>query len=88
MRLDMGKAAKTLDRVLRGLADANVGFDDLRHLLDRLGFEERIRGDHHIFSRPGVDEILNLQPRGRLAKAYQVKQVREVILAYGISEGS
>lgn len=30
----------------------------------------------------GVAEILNLQPRGASAKAYQVKQVRQVILAY------
>jgi hypothetical protein len=50
--------------------------------LKRLGFEERIRGDHHIFTRDGVEEILNLQPRGTLAKAYQVKQVRNVIVQY------
>jgi hypothetical protein len=29
-----------------------------------------------------VAEILNLQPRGAHAKAYQVKQVRHVILKY------
>ena len=68
--------AKILDRVLRGASDANIRFDDLRRVLKRLGFEERIRGDHHIFTRDGVEEILNLQPRGSLAKAYQVKQVR------------
>jgi hypothetical protein len=30
----------------------------------------------------GVEEILNLQPVGSKAKAYQVKQVREIILKY------
>jgi hypothetical protein len=45
------------------------------------GFVERIRGSHHIFTREGVAEILNLQPRGSKAKAYQVKQVRNVIVA-------
>ncbi|MBI2200174.1 MAG: type II toxin-antitoxin system HicA family toxin [Candidatus Rokubacteria bacterium] len=78
--------AKILDRVLRGTSDANIRFDDLRRVLKRLGFEERIRGDHHIFTRDGVEDILNLQPRGSLAKAYQVKQVRNVIVQYRLAE--
>jgi len=52
---------------------------------ETVGFAERIRGDHHIFTRDGVEEILNLQPRGSLAKAYQVKQVRNVILKYELA---
>ncbi|MGI8979451.1 MAG: hypothetical protein ACR2FY_09510 [Pirellulaceae bacterium] len=78
--------AKTLDRILRGTSDANIRFDDLCRVLKRLAFSERIRGDHHIFSREGVVEILNLQPRGTLAKAYQVKQVRNVIVRYKLAE--
>jgi hypothetical protein len=77
--------AKTLNRVLRGSADANIRFDDLCALLAHLGFAERIRGDRHIFSRDGVAEILNLQPRGGKAKAYQVKQVRAVITSYRLA---
>jgi hypothetical protein len=53
-----------------------------------LGFTERIRGGHHIFSKPGVPEILNLQPRGAVAKPYQVKQVRAVIVRYKLAEGA
>ena len=82
----MGKFSKTLDRILRGSSDANVRFEDLRALLSQLGFAERIRGDHHIFTREGVAEILNLQPRGGQAKAYQVKQVREAITAYQLAQ--
>ncbi|BBO21540.1 MAG: toxin HicA [Rhodocyclaceae bacterium] len=67
-----------------GRADANVAFGDMRQLLLRLGFDERTRGDHFIFSREGVEEILNLQPRGGMAKPYQVRQVRNVILRYGM----
>lgn len=51
-------------------------------LLYYLGFDERIRGDHHIFSKEDVEEILNLQPKGSKAKPYQVKQVRNVIIKY------
>ena len=51
-------------------------------LLIRLGFDERIRGSHHIFTKEGVEEILNLQLKQAKAKAYQVKQVREMLLKY------
>jgi hypothetical protein len=81
----LSKVTKTLDRVLRGNAEANIRFDDLRTLLAHLGFVERIRGGHHIFHRDGVVEILNLQPRGGKAKPYQVKQVRAVLTAYGLA---
>ena len=47
-----------------------------------LGFDERIRGSHHIYSKEGIEEIVNLQPKGSRAKAYQVKQVRGIILKY------
>jgi predicted RNA binding protein YcfA (HicA-like mRNA interferase family) len=59
-------------------------------LLRRLGFSERIRGSHHIFTREDVAEILNLQPKGAKAKPYQVKQVRGVIVRYrlGGQDGS
>lgn len=78
----MTRREKILIRVLRGTSDTNIAFTDLHSLLIELGFQERIRGSHHIFTKDGVVEILNLQPRGTKAKAYQVKQVREVILRY------
>jgi hypothetical protein len=75
-----------LGRVLRGTADANIRFDDLRSLLISIKFSERVKGSHHIFTHPGVEEILNLQPHGSLAKPYQVKQVRKVIVRYKLIE--
>ena len=78
---------QVLLRVLRGTADANIRFDELRSLLASLGFLERVKGSHHIFVKPDVAEILNLQPRGSLAKPYQVKQVRAVIVRYKLAEG-
>ncbi len=81
----MTKFDKTLEKVLRGVSDANVGFDDLCQLLDGLGFQERIRGSHHIYTKEGVIEIVNLQPKGSKAKPYQVKQVRTLILKYKLA---
>jgi len=81
----MAKRDKVLDRILRGASDANIAFAELRNLLISMGFEERIRGDHHIFSKDGVVEILNLQPKGSQAKPYQVKQVRSVVIKYKLA---
>ena len=75
----MGKYDKLISQILRGLSDANIEFDDLCHLLKHLGFEVRTRDSHHVFRRQGVAEKINLQRQGSKAKAYQVKQVREVI---------
>ena len=81
----MVKGKKLIRRILSGHADANIPFSGLRGLLKQLGFAERIRGDHHIFTRDDIAEILNLQPKGAQAKPYQVKQVRNVILSYQLT---
>ncbi|MBI4208129.1 MAG: type II toxin-antitoxin system HicA family toxin [Deltaproteobacteria bacterium] len=78
----MSKVDKVLERVLRGTSDANISFSEMCQLLIRLGFAERTKGSHHIFTKEGMEEILNLQPKGSQAKSYQVKQVRSVILKY------
>lgn len=78
----MVKHKKTLEKLLTGTSDASIPFEALCNMLERLGFEERIRGSHHIFTRDSVQEILNLQPKGANSKPYQVKQVRNVILKY------
>ena len=81
----MSNPRKTLDRLLSGQADANLDFADLLRLLDKLGFASRIRGSHHLFHQTGIEEILNLQPKGSQAKPYQVRQVRDVVLKYKLS---
>lgn len=62
--------ASVLVRVLKGTSDAGIRFHDLCTLLRRLGFTERVKGSHHIFTRDGIDEILNVQPKGTMAKPY------------------
>ncbi|MEK6752341.1 MAG: type II toxin-antitoxin system HicA family toxin [Chloroflexota bacterium] len=81
----MSKLEKVLGKVLRGTSDTNIDFDELRQLLNAFGFVERIRGSHHIFSKDGVAEIINIQPKGSKAKPYQVKQVRNLILKYKLA---
>jgi hypothetical protein len=78
----MGKYEKLLTIILSGRSDHSIRFTELTNLLRTMGFNERIKGDHHIFYRQDVEEILNLQPKGSQAKVYQVKQVRNLILKY------
>ncbi len=82
----MSKYEKLLQQVLRGTSDANIAFDDLCQLLLRVGFEERTRGSHHVFRKEGVEERVNLQKDGDKAKAYQVRQVRDVLVAHELGE--
>ncbi len=83
----MGKIEKLYEHILMRRSDANVPFETLCALLKRLGFRERVKGDNHIFTKDGVEEILNLQPKDSKGKPYQVKQVREIILNYQIRIG-
>jgi predicted RNA binding protein YcfA (HicA-like mRNA interferase family) len=76
----MGKYEKLLAQILRGSSDTNIAFNDLCQLLRRLGFDENIRGSHHNFRKQGIEQKVNLQKDGNKAKAYQVKQVRLIIV--------
>ncbi len=81
----MAAIDKLIAKLMLGASDANFSFSDLCQILQILGFDVRIKGSHHIFSKEGVEEILNLQPQKgdrSKAKPYQVKQVRAVVLKY------
>ena len=82
----MSRHERLVRTILRGRSDANVRFDELRALMGYLGFEERVRGSHHLFSKEGVLEIVNLQAQGGQAKPYQVRQVRRLIIKYRLGE--
>jgi len=78
----MSKHDRLIQQILSGQSDANVGFNDLCHLLHGLGFDMRASGSHHIFRQHGIEERINLQRDGNKAKPYQVRQVRNIILKY------
>ena len=77
----MSKYEKIWQRITSGQTDCNIDFDDLIWLLEYKGFKKRHRGGSHvIFTKPGVRERITLQPEGSKAKAYQVRQVRAILL--------
>jgi hypothetical protein len=82
----MSKFDKLILKLLSGNSDKNFEFADLLLLLERFDFTSRIKGSHHIFYKQGVEEIINLQPHNKKAKAYQVKQVREILIKYKFSD--
>jgi len=81
----MGKYEKLLEKILFGMSDNNVDFNELLNLLLKMGFEQRIKGSHHIFYKEGIEEIINIQPNNNKAKPYQVKQILTIIINYQLT---
>jgi hypothetical protein len=82
----MAKRTKFLKRLMSGESGADIAFDDSCALLRQIGFQVRIHGDHHIFTKAGLVEIINIQPVNTKAKPYQVKQLRNLLRAYRLDE--
>jgi predicted RNA binding protein YcfA (HicA-like mRNA interferase family) len=80
----MATLEKLFYSIMSGTQDRNIKFADLQKILEVLGFQCRIKGDHFIYWRDGIDEIINIQLDGNKAKPYQVKQIRNIILKYGL----
>ena len=78
----MATLEKLMQSIMSGMQDRNIKFSDLQKILDVLGFQCRIKGDHFIYWKDGIEEIINIQPDGNKAKPYQVKQIRDIILKY------
>lgn len=58
----------------------NVLFADLPKICEKYFGEPRIRGSHHIFKTPWKgDPRINLQKVDKMAKFYQVKDVKKAI---------
>lgn len=70
--------------IISGAQDKNTKFKDLQKLLDILGFECRIKGDHFIYSYGNLRENINIKPDSNMAKPYQVRQVRNFLQKYEI----
>jgi hypothetical protein len=58
---------------------------DVVKFLEASGWKHRIKGGHHIFIRPGIPVLLNLQPeKDGKAKFYQIRQVRQVLERFNL----
>lgn len=76
----MSRFDKILMSALSGNSDNKIRFKEVCLLLEKLGFELRIKGSHHIFFKDGIDDIINIQEKKGIAKPYQIKQIRNIII--------
>lgn len=75
---------KLLAKALRG--SKNLRFNEVVLLAEAFGFRaSRVRGSHHIFVHPDVQELVNFQEVGDKAKPYQVKQLMELVERYNLA---
>lgn len=75
---------KLTETILAGNSDRNIPFAETCSLLRAMGFTERIRGSHHIFTLRTPFIRLNLQPQRSKVKEYQVKQIRNAFNDLGV----
>lgn len=78
----MSKYEKILQRILKESEACNIRFNELCSVLKRLGFSRRTRGSHFIYYKDGIDDIINIQSNNGMAKNYQVKQIRKILIKY------
>ena len=82
----MSKWEKFRAKILSGQSDGNIEFDDLVAYLRRCGFDQRTKGSHNLFTKEGIDAMVNLQSDGSKAKRYQVRQIRDILINHQVEE--
>lgn len=79
----MSRAAKIFEAAKRN--PAGLTFAEAQRLAEAAGWQlARTKGSHHVYSRPGTVEIVDLQPLCNKAKTYQVRQLLALIAKYEI----
>ncbi|MFB3886126.1 MAG: type II toxin-antitoxin system HicA family toxin [Thermodesulfobacteriota bacterium] len=76
---------KLLKRLSEGQLK-NVAFGDMINMVEGFGFKlARVSGSHHIFSNPGIPELVNLQEVKGEAKPYQIRQFLRIVERYNLT---
>lgn len=84
MLLLMSRAARLFDQVLANPRHA-LPFRDFITLIEGFGFvHQRTRGSHQAFVHPACPRPLILQPDGKEAKRYQIRQFLDMVSAFGL----
>ena len=74
---------KLLARIVNN--SKSVRFSDAVIIVEAFGFHmARISGSHHIFTHPGIPELVNLQDVRGQAKAYQIRQFLKLVERYNL----
>ena len=82
----MSKIAKLAYKLFAG---QNIRFAEFKALLIAYGFDlQRTNGSHHIYRHDDVAAIINIQPDGKNAKRYQLRQFIAIVEEYGLKVDS
>ena len=72
------KRRKLLKKVIG--SSKNIRFAEMVNLVEGFGFKlSRTDGSHHIFTRPDIPELVNLQDVKGQAKPYQIRQFLKLV---------
>jgi hypothetical protein len=90
--LAMGNIGKLLERAK--ISPQNITFHEACALAEAYGFKRRepnrtkSGSSHHVYKHPKIEHphLVNLQPEGKKAKPYQVRQLLDYIEEYDLSE--
>jgi predicted RNA binding protein YcfA (HicA-like mRNA interferase family) len=80
----LGKRGKLIYKIISGVYDNNILFDEMCNLLYYFGFSLRVKGSHYIFYKDDIEEIINIQSMNGKIKMYQVKHIRDIIIKYNL----
>lgn len=79
----MTRSAKLYEQMLRVKRGK---FADLQRLLIAHGFRlDRVRGSHEVYRRDDVPEHITIQPNGKEAMDYQIREFLRIVREYQIS---
>ena len=80
----MAKASKVYQQLLE--SRSSIPFRDLQRVLEAFGFTlDRINGSHRLYRHPLTSRPLSIQPRGNMAKPYQVDQFLDIVQEFGLT---
>ncbi|MBC7492966.1 MAG: type II toxin-antitoxin system HicA family toxin [Novosphingobium sp.] len=79
----MTKPAKLYSLLLQS-TDRSIDFRDFIAMIEAFGFVlVRTKGSHRSYAHPACDALLVLQPKGKDAKRYQVREFLGIVEANG-----
>ena len=80
----MVKPSKLYEKLLA--TRGPMHFRDFQRVLEAFGFTlDRVKGSHHNYKHRRVARPLSVQPRGNMAKPYQVEQFLDMVEEFGLT---
>lgn len=81
----MVKPAKLYVQLLQS-TDRSVDFRDFLAMIEAFGFRNvRTKGSHRSYAHPDCDALLVVQPKGKDAKRYQVREFVGIVEENGLT---